>query len=94
MKYEPDERESYKQAILSCVTDTMKVILHEQHRAIILDEVCNQIDSQTITTWLDSPKLAYLPYDVANVIAKMWETQAVKICYQDCRDQIYWQAPE
>lgn len=87
----PEESKLYKGLIISCILDTMIIILEELPETISREVASGEM--QTVVTWLSLPAPAQLPMDVATVIMKLWRNDAVKDCYRLHKHQICWQAP-
>lgn len=60
-EYTADNRISQKKAMLSCISETLSVLLKELDETLRLDEIYSPTDRQTLTTWLGSPAPSDIP---------------------------------
>lgn len=93
--YSSDVRVLCKWAVFSSILNAMSITLQELNDSgVLLSDVDTQRDIKTIEEYSNLIEVDSLPLEVATAIESLWQHEAVKQCYQKCKTQIPWRAPD
>jgi len=93
--YSLDVRVSYKRTIISSILNTMSITLQELNgTGLLLNDIDKQRDIEKFEIYSKLTEVDSLPLEVATAMKSLWQHEAVKQCYQKCKHQICWRAPD